>query len=162
MIRRICPDCGREYADEFVVCDICNKQLIDVSNGFEEAKACIPNPVLLANDKDVWMDYLCRVLGERRVPYFTEEMQEAIITRTIKGTPNTKFIPVVNCYVNENDLYEAKLALDQAIAEMKQDEEAPVEYIDMPEEYDEGEEPVQDSTMTKVFNMFSQIGKKYD
>ena len=153
MSKRICPDCGREYTDESIVCDICNQKLIDVSQGFEEAKACIPNPVLLANDKDVWMDYLCRVLGERHIPYFTEEMQTATIRRTLKGRPNTVFVPVDHCYVDENDLYEAKLALDQAIAEMKEDENAPVEFVEVPKEYEgmlgEDSEPIKQEE-TKV------------
>ncbi|MBP3459905.1 MAG: hypothetical protein J6K58_11915 [Lachnospiraceae bacterium] len=136
---RMCPKCSKKYSGDVSICEKCGEVLIEVSKDFELARSIIREPVLLGSDEEVDMIYVKEALDQRRIPYFTEETHKAVPTGSSKmGSMN--ILTITNIYVNKSDLEEADRAFAQAKEEMEFDLSLPVQYIDMPEGFEEENE----------------------
>lgn len=133
---RMCPKCNTKYSNDVTICEKCKEVLIEVSEDFELARSVIREPILLGNDEEVDMVYVKEALDQRRIPYFTEEVSRAVPKGSAKmGTMN--IFTMTNIYVNKSDFEEACRAFVQAKEEMEFDLSLPVQYIDMPEGFEE-------------------------
>lgn len=136
MAKRICPGCRKIYPQDVIVCPECKKRLADIEYDFEIALSMMKDPVLLTGGPEIEAVYLEEGLRRRNIPFFVEEMQNAVPTAHYRGN-TIDIVPVTNYYVDRSSLEEALAVLNEAEEEAEKDRAEPVIFPDMPEEEDE-------------------------
>ena len=131
--RRICPKCRKRFPQDAIVCEECGEQLIDAASDFEASFSMVKEPVLLSNGHDVDTVYLEEALKAANVPYYVEEGQNTVPTNRYKEGI-VEIVPYTNYYVDKSNWKAAREALKSAKEETKKDQDAPVVFLDMPEE----------------------------
>lgn len=131
--KRICLRCKKIYPRDEIVCEECGERLADVTSDFEASFSMVRDPVLLSNGHDADTMYLREALRERNVPFYIEEGENAVPTSHYKEGI-VEIVPFINIYVDKSNWRMAKDALLHAREETRKDGEAPVVFLDMPEQ----------------------------
>lgn len=139
MAKRICPKCRKIYPQDIIVCPECKKRLADIEYDFELALSLMKEPVLLTGTRKAEAVYLEEGLRRKNIPFFVEEMQNAVPTGRYREN-TIKIVPVTNYYVDKSSLEEALTVLEEAAEKSEKDRAEPVIFPDMPEEEAAGEE----------------------
>lgn len=158
MAKRICPGCRKIYPQDVIVCPECKKRLADIEYDFEMALSMMKEPVLLTGSPEIETVYLEEGLRRRNIPFFVEEMQNAVPTDNYREN-TIDIIPVTNYYVDRSSLEEALAVLNEAAEESEKDRAEPVIFLDMPEEEDEagGEEDEADRSSGGFRKVFTEM-----
>lgn len=150
------PPMQKTYPQDVLTCKSCKVVLVEISEDFELALSMIKEPVLLANDWDVDLEYLEEGLKQKAIPYYTEDCQKPVPTGDDKnGTMD--IVPATNLYIDRRDWESGSEALLWAKEETRKDEECPPVYLEMPEEEPETgqEEPPSVEENKKTQNLLS-------